>query len=819
MATQTNLKLLLYNKKFELIGTSDNIINNTGRIEIENLLPNTTYEQGEFYISWVVNGNEMSRVPVPTFKTLKYDTSHTLVIYFNDINQDNLMRLKGDSTYQIWLQQGNTGTVSDFFDFLRNDFKINDGSITNEKIANETITPEKTTFMKTTANLFDIRNTYENLYTNIQTGEVETKKGWFTTRYIKVNNGVDYARNKNAEIVAFDSDLNYYGSYGNGTKVIRFSKDISYIRLNIQSKNIENFQFEENSSSTDYTPYGIISHDLKIFNENITDNSITTSNILDNSITSDKVDFIEQSNNLFNSELLTMNTNLTDTNITQEDTNYVVSDYIRVDENETYQTNNKYFGYVVYDINKKYITGRGQYLDNVTIPKGGAYIRLAILNKWLPGFQFFNSKQTNVGSYYLGIKDNPTITEPLAKKLSYNRQTFVKDTEYNDYEVIDVLHNSDILATTSRVLENYSRLYKSNTLSYDMDSLGRDTSEVRFTPKNKLDLMGIQELLLTVFIEDVTQIKNITVNIPKEGGGSWERSETNLKNGWNRIRLFASEGNLDNWTQARMIRVILYTKDTLQAKITISDLKVIKPQKAKLVMVNDHGYSNYKNIAHERFKKLGIPTTFAINPGRLGTPIPGASHILSQEEINELAIDPYAEFSYHAWNPTEKASANMTPEEMKQELAQCKHYLKLNGIYPDFFWRAAFVQNKAPNHNAINEDIEAYAQFDETSQFDAFPFKTTYGINRKQVHGIDNTTIDSLFDTLKKTHCLVVFYTHDISDDGGIHMTTAELDYFESKLKTAIDEGWLEPTTYSKLRRKYQENTGTNFQKDFYYNI
>ncbi|WNM50781.1 hypothetical protein Alsa2_CDS0167 [Staphylococcus phage Alsa_2] len=434
--------------------------------------------------------------------------------------------------------------------------------------------------MKTTANLFDIRNTYENLYTNIQTGEVETKKGWFTTRYIKVNNGVDYARNKNAEIVAFDSDLNYYGSYGNGTKVIRFSKDISYIRLNIQSKNIENFQFEENSSSTDYTPYGIISHDLKIFNENITDNSITTSNILDNSITSDKVDFIEQSNNLFNSELLTMNTNLTDTNITQEDTNYVVSDYIRVDENETYQTNNKYFGYVVYDINKKYITGRGQYLDNVTIPKGGAYIRLAILNKWLPGFQFFNSKQTNVGSYYLGIKDNPTITEPLAKKLSYNRQTFVKDTEYNDYEVIDVLHNSDILATTSRVLENYSRLYKSNTLSYDMDSLGRDTSEVRFTPKNKLDLMGTQELLLTVFIEDVTQIKNITVNIPKEGGGgSWERSETNLKNGWNRIRLFASEGNLDNWTQARMIRVILYTKDTLQAKITISDLKVIKPQK------------------------------------------------------------------------------------------------------------------------------------------------------------------------------------------------------------------------------------------------
>jgi len=119
MATQVDLKLLLYNKNFELIGTSDNIINNTGRIEIENLLPDTTYEQGQFYISWVVDGNEMSKVPVPTFKTLKYDTSHTLIVYFNDINKDNLQRMKGDSAYEVWLQQGNKGSVSDFFESLR----------------------------------------------------------------------------------------------------------------------------------------------------------------------------------------------------------------------------------------------------------------------------------------------------------------------------------------------------------------------------------------------------------------------------------------------------------------------------------------------------------------------------------------------------------------------------------------------------------------------------------------------------------------------------------------------------------------------------
>ena len=62
-----------------------------------------------------------------------------------------------------------------------------------------------------------------------------------------------------------------------------------------------------------------------------------------------------------------------------------------------------------------------------------------------------------------------------------------------------------------------------------MDSLGNNIAEVRLMPKDTFELTGIQEFILTVFIEDVSQIKNITLNIPKEGGGSWERSETNLK--------------------------------------------------------------------------------------------------------------------------------------------------------------------------------------------------------------------------------------------------------------------------------------------------
>ena len=699
------------------------------------------------------------------------------------------------------------------------DFAIKDNSITGEKIANKAITPEKTSFMTTSKNLFDESRVYLGRVTNTQTGDVEAKTNWVTTNLVAVENGVNYARNKNAEIVTFDEKLNYYGSYGNSTEVVKFAKDVRYVRLNIESKNVAGFQFEQADKSTPYEPYGVSSKNLKISNSNLTNDAIDTNNIVNNAVTTEKTNFIVESDNLFNNQNILFNKNLGDTNVMTDNTNYITSDYIQVKEGETYRSNNKYYGYVIYDANKKYITGRGQYLDNVTIPNGGTYIRLTIMNKWLPGFQFYNVNSQNVTSYSIGLKNQPIITEEMNKNLSYNKQTFMKENSYKDYKFLNILSDSEILATTSRVIENYSRVYKDNVIAYDMDSIGNSISEVRFIPKSTVELTGIQEFIITVYIEDASKLKNITLNIPKEGGGSWERSGTDLKNGWNRIRLFTNEGNLDNWTQARMFRILLYMQDGAQTRVTISDFKAVRPDKAKLIMVNDHGYSNYKSIAHERFKKLGIPTTFAINPGRLNAPIPGASHILSQEEINELAVDPYAEFSYHAWDPTVKASANMTVEELKQELAQCKHYLKLNGIYPDFFWRAAFVQNKAPNHDAINDRIEAYAQYNESSQFDAFPFKTTYGINRKQVHNIDNTKMDVYFDTLKKTHCLVVFYTHDISDDGGIHMTTAELDYFESKLKTGIEEGWLEPTTYAELRRKYQSNNGKRIQEEFYENI
>ena len=99
---------------------------------------------------------------------------------------------------------------------------------------------------------------------------------------------MNYARNKNAEIVTFDEKLNYYGSYGNSTEVVKFAKDVRYVRLNIESKNVAGFQFEQADKSTPYEPYGVSSKNLKISNSNLTNDAIDTNNIINNAVTTEK---------------------------------------------------------------------------------------------------------------------------------------------------------------------------------------------------------------------------------------------------------------------------------------------------------------------------------------------------------------------------------------------------------------------------------------------------------------------------------------------------------------------------------------------------
>lgn len=265
-----------------------------------------------------------------------------------------------------------------------------DGSVTTNKVADKAIEPNKTNFFFKSKNLFDNTKVTANKKANGSTGAIETKNGWYVSSMIPVSVGQTYSKNKAAEIVCYNNKSQYVTSYGNSSDSVKMVNDVAYIRLNILFENYIDFQLEANTVSTSYEKFGIFSNDIRVSSTNFENDSIVGEKLTDGSIEKTKTDFVQESNNLFNIENIEYDIMLGLNGSTNPSINYVMSDYIQVDEGETYVTNEKYFGYVIYDRNKHLITGRGQDITGVNIPSGGHYIRLSILNKWLPNFKILN---------------------------------------------------------------------------------------------------------------------------------------------------------------------------------------------------------------------------------------------------------------------------------------------------------------------------------------------------------------------------------------------------------------------------------------------
>lgn len=87
-------KLRLFDKDGKVLKTSEVITEKTGQIVIDNLTPNTSYNDGDFKVSWVIDGKETGKTNVPAFKTLD-NPEKTVVVTFNGLDELDTEALKG----------------------------------------------------------------------------------------------------------------------------------------------------------------------------------------------------------------------------------------------------------------------------------------------------------------------------------------------------------------------------------------------------------------------------------------------------------------------------------------------------------------------------------------------------------------------------------------------------------------------------------------------------------------------------------------------------------------------------------------------------
>lgn len=306
---------------------------------------------------------------------------------------------------------------------------------------------------------------------------------------------------------------------------------------------------------------------------------------------------------------------------------------------------------------------------------------------------------------------------------------------------------------------------------------------------------GIYEVDAKVYIPDVTKISAITISLY---GTSCARDYTALKNGWNDIAVYTFQGDVTTW--GNITRILVTATGTAGQEWYLSEISYKRAAKAWILFIEDLGYSTFfENGGYADLISLGVPLTLAYDCGTPGKDLGTRGTQLTVEQVETYVKQGYMELSFHGWNSSEP-TASMTAGEIRAEAAKCINMLQKNGLQPEHVWRAAHIQNSATNASAEIGMVEALATSTEkATAYNVYPYIDKWDIPRATLHGKTDAQIDAIFDTLQKTHCGAIIYTHGISSLSDYDVTQATWDYFIGKLTTAVNGGWLIGVTHNDL--------------------
>lgn len=385
--------------------------------------------------------------------------------------------------------------------------------------------------------------------------------------------------------------------------------------------------------------------------------------------------------------------------------------------------------------------------------------------------------------------------------------------EYNlfDYDFVSLLDDVKEIKMTNgaSAVRDISRIAKGKKYCYRLGFPNTGDSDIDFVlPTQSLE--GLQEVVVRVYVSSLEGITDATAFIVTDYWDSTIPAGVTLKEGVNEIRITLADKwhikdylNLMDKTWSKIKVRLSPTKANIHAYLL--DIVSVKPQKAKILFVDDHAYKNFMDVGYPQLKALKIPVTWGVKIGFLNKPIEYASRIINEEEVESLASDSYSEINFHSYYGS--ATSSMSADECRDDVAKAQRWLRKRGLYREPAFRSAWVQNKAKNARATDDMLDFSATYTADEFIACFPFKDNHNIPRVAVH-YGKESIDLWFNALKLSHGIMVIYTHDISDletSNPIHCSTEKWNYFISKLTGAINEGWLEGVTMSGLMTKYRK--------------
>ncbi len=383
----------------------------------------------------------------------------------------------------------------------------------------------------------------------------------------------------------------------------------------------------------------------------------------------------------------------------------------------------------------------------------------------------------------------------------------------NDIELIfgGTATGESISSTTVTNVDFYSE--KGVTTS------GAGSENKQFTYSSNLVFTNRSAVLAWVWIEDVSAIVNVTLDIYSlYETQKWSRSYGtgvamqggSLVNGWNLLRWpVTTGGDAANFGTVDRIRWVWNTDSAIDIKF--GPIGVEMQPKARVIFVVDGARRNGWDSGSLATGQTtsGIDELAARTPPYLATWGINAESIenadadrLTAAELATLKAAGHA-MSFHRYSDS-IATSGMTEAQMRADVFSAQKWAEDNSLGITR-WRSGVLQNNGPYaRNMVNDvGLLATATGEElTGANDLIPWRDRGSVRRKILHGQSTATMDTWFTELQTNRETMVIYTHKIvatGTDNGVDVDLDEWEYFLGKLDTAVAAGWLQVDTYETI--------------------
>ena len=291
--------------------------------------------------------------------------------------------------------------------------------------------------------------------------------------------------------------------------------------------------------------------------------------------------------------------------------------------------------------------------------------------------------------------------------------------------------------------------------------------------------------------------------------GSWVRQSNQalsstdgkpLRRGWNALRMpaHASAPSYAYLNQINTVSVRAYY--SAGTSMMVGPVVVEQRPRASIVLINDWGSKPFYDNAYPDCKAAGIPVTWALRVGILGTGTYPNNHISLNEALT-VAGENGNSVSFHSWDGS--ANSASTPAEVLAVIRKAQAGLSVRGLFGEgAVHRPAWVQNVAPNAPAADSRFVTAGTYADNVAVTAWPPTFRLNIPRIPIHGRTNAALDAEFALLEQTREAALYYTHGVvpaGQEGTNHATQERWDWFFAKVQAAVAAGWLECVTIPQL--------------------